>query len=360
MGQRIVVGMSGGVDSSVAALLLKQQGFDVVGVFMKNWEETDENGVCLATQDYDDVRDVCQSIGIPYYSVNFVKEYWDRVFSYFLEEYKRGRTPNPDVLCNREIKFRAFLEFALRNGAEWMATGHFCRIGHGEEGVRLLKGADPQKDQSYFLHMLDQAQLQRALFPVGGMTKAQVRAMAREAGLSTAQKKDSTGVCFIGERNFKRFLQQYLPATPGDMVDEKGRVVGKHDGLMYYTLGQRRGLGIGGSGDGRAWFVIGKDLSRNLLIVCQGEDHPALYCNALRASALHFIAGREPAKSFACSAKVRYRQADQACRVEMLQDGGALVRFESPQRAVTPGQYVVFYQGDWCLGGGVIEEPIGL
>ncbi len=358
MPRRVVVGMSGGVDSSVAALLLKEQGFDVVGVFMKNWEETDENGVCLATQDYDDVRAVCETIGIPYYSVNFAKEYWDRVFRYFLEEYRRGRTPNPDVLCNREIKFRAFLDFAMKTGAELMATGHFCRLDK-ESGVpRLLKGSDNQKDQSYFLHLLDASQLERAVFPVGGMTKAQVRQIAREAGLPTAAKKDSTGVCFIGERNFKRFLQQYLPAQPGDMVDEEGNVLGRHDGLMYYTLGQRHGLGIGGGGDGRAWFVVGKDMEKNRLIVCQGEDSPALYAPALRASAMHFIAGKAPGERFACTAKVRYRQADQPCEVCLTPDGGAMVRFEQPQRAVTPGQYVVLYKGEECLGGGVIEEAL--
>lgn len=357
MRQRIVVGMSGGVDSSVATLLLKQQGFDVVGVFMRNWEETDENGVCTATQDYDDVRAVCETIGIPYYSVNFAREYWDRVFSYFLEEYKRGRTPNPDVLCNREIKFRAFLELALQSG-DRMATGHFCRLERGEDGMHLLKGTDPGKDQSYFLHMLDANQLDRVLFPVGDLTKAQVREIARQAGLPTAAKKDSTGVCFIGERNFKQFLQQYLPAKPGDMVDMDGRVVGRHDGLMYYTLGQRRGLGIGGSGDGRAWFVIGKDLENNRLLVCQGEDHLALYCQALRCSQLHFISGAAPAQEFCCTAKVRYRQSDQKCRVQIGDDATATVFFEDKQRAVTPGQYVVFYDGERCLGGGVIEQPV--
>lgn len=358
MGQRVVVGMSGGVDSSVAALLLKRQGFDVMGVFMKNWEETDENGVCAATQDYDDVREVCETIGIPYYSVNFAKEYWDRVFTYFLQEYRSGRTPNPDVLCNREIKFRAFLDFALQSGGDMMATGHFCRIGRDEGGVHLLKGTDPNKDQSYFLHMLDAAQLERVLFPVGGLTKAQIRQIARESGIPTAEKKDSTGVCFIGERNFKRFLQQYLPAMPGDMVDESGKVVGRHDGLMYYTLGQRRGLGIGGSGDGRAWFVIGKDLEKNRLLVCQGEDSPALYCRALECSQLHFIGGEAPGRKFSCTAKVRYRQSDQKCDVEIHPDAQATVVFENAQRAVTPGQYVVFYTGDRCLGGGVIEHSL--
>lgn len=355
MAKKVIVGMSGGVDSSVSALLLKRQGFDVTGVFMKNWEEKDDDGLCTATQDYEDVRAVCDRIGIPYYTVNFTKEYWDRVFSYFLDEYKRGRTPNPDVLCNREIKFKAFLDFALRSGAEAIATGHFCRLGMEDGAPVLLKGLDANKDQSYFLHLLTKEQLKPVLFPVGKMTKAQIREIAAQEGLETAQKKDSTGVCFIGERNFKRFLMQYLPAQPGDMVDEGGHVVGKHDGLMYYTIGQRRGLGIGGSGDGRAWFVIGKDLERNRLLVCQGEDDSRLYTPALLASAPHFIAGKPPAQSFACCAKVRYRQSDQPCRVQL--DGEKVyVEFDEPQRAVTPGQYVVFYQGDKCLGGAVIEQ----
>ena len=246
MAERVVVGMSGGVDSSVAALLLKQQGYDVLGVFMKNWEEKDEDGLCTATQDYADVRDVCDAIGIPYYTVNFSRQYWDKVFTHFLEEYRRGRTPNQDVLCNQEIKFRAFLDFAMRSGADRIATGHFCRLDREGDQVRLLRGADPGKDQSYFLHALRQEQLSRALFPVGGLTKAEVRSIARENGLATAQKKDSTGVCFIGERRFRPFLKQFLPTEPGDMVDPEGRVVGRHEGLTFYTIGQRRGLVIGG------------------------------------------------------------------------------------------------------------------
>ena len=271
---RVVVGMSGGVDSAVSALLLKRQGYDVVGVFMKNWEEQDENGVCTSESDWRDVQAVCDLIDIPYYAVNFAREYWDRVFSLFLSEYRAGRTPNPDVLCNREIKFRAFLDFALQLGAEKMATGHFVRSD--DEG-HLLRGVDPNKDQSYFLYMLHENQLKKALFPVGGMTKTQVRALAEEAGLPVSRKKDSTGVCFIGERNFKKFLQGFLPAQPGDMVTPDGEKVGRHDGLMYYTLGQRRGLGIGGRGDGRSFFVVDKDLKNNRLIVAQGEDHPLLY-----------------------------------------------------------------------------------
>ena len=354
MAKRVIVGMSGGVDSSVAALLLKEQGYDVLGVFMKNWEEKDENGVCTSTQDYEDVRAVCDQIGIPYYTVNFTKEYWDRVFSHFLEEYKKGRTPNPDVLCNREIKFRAFLDFAMKNGADAMATGHFCQLDKTDGEVKLLRGSDSNKDQSYFLYMLSQEQLKNAMFPVGHMTKTEVREVARKYGLETAGKKDSTGVCFIGERNFKQFLKQFLPAQPGDMVAPDGKVVGRHDGLMYYTLGQRKGLGIGGMGDGRSWFVVEKDMQNNILRVCQGEDDPRLWSNMLQASQMTFIAGHAPAQEFNCTAKVRYRQPDQKCRVVM-EGENAKVFFEENQRAVTPGQSVVLYDGEICLGGGIIE-----
>ena len=354
MSERIVVGMSGGVDSSVAALLLKEQGYDVVGVFMKNWEEQDENGVCTAEADWRDVRDVCDGIGIPCYSVNFAKEYWDRVFSYFLKEYRAGRTPNPDVLCNREIKFRAFLDFAMGLGASRMATGHFVRTdGEGH----LLKGVDPNKDQSYFLYMVHAEQLKKSLFPVGGMTKAEVRRIAAENGLPVSAKKDSTGVCFIGERNFKKFLSEYLPAQPGDMVSPDGEVVGRHDGLMYYTLGQRRGLGIGGRGDGRSWFVIGKDLEKNRLLVAQGEDHPMLYSDVCIAEDVTWVG--EPAlqegETFRCGVKYRYRQPEQDAEVT-LRNGELVIRSMEPQRAVTPGQSAVLYRGDVCLGGGIIRE----
>ena len=354
MSERIVVGMSGGVDSSVAALLLKEQGYDVVGVFMKNWEEEDENGVCTAENDWADVREVCEIIGIPYYSVNFAKEYWDRVFSYFLKEYRAGRTPNPDVLCNREIKFRAFLDFAMTLGAGRIATGHFVRTdGEG----RLLKGIDPGKDQSYFLYMVHAAQLKKSVFPVGGMTKAEVREIAAARGLPVSAKKDSTGVCFIGERNFKKFLAEYLPAQPGDMVSPEGEVVGRHDGLMYYTLGQRRGLGIGGRGDGRSWFVIGKDLEHNRLLVAQGEDHPMLYSTLCRAEDVTWI-GEAPIRegeTLRCSAKFRYRQADQPVEAT-LENGQLLIHALEPQRAVTPGQSAVLYNGEECLGGGIVTE----
>lgn len=356
MSERIVVGMSGGVDSSVAALLLKEQGYDVIGVFMKNWEEQDENGVCTAEADWRDVRDVCDIIGIPYYSVNFAREYWDRVFSYFLKEYRAGRTPNPDVLCNREIKFRAFLDFAMKLGASRMATGHFVQTN--DQGD-LLRGVDPNKDQSYFLYMLHREQLKKALFPVGGMTKQEVRRIAEEKGLPVSKKKDSTGVCFIGERKFKQFLQTYLPAQPGDMVSPEGQVVGRHDGLMYYTLGQRRGLGIGGCGDGRSWFVIGKDLEKNRLLVAQGEDHPMLYSTRSVAGDVTWI-GEAPMQEnevLRCTAKFRYRQGDQPVEAWM-ENGQLMVHSLTPQRAVTPGQSVVLYDGERCLGGAVVERVL--
>ena len=356
MGERIVVGMSGGVDSSVAALLLKEQGYDVIGVFMKNWEEDGDDGVCTAENDWRDVREVCELIDIPYYAVNFSREYWDRVFSYFLQEYKAGRTPNPDVLCNREIKFKAFLDFAMQLGASKMATGHFVQTN---ENGDLLRGVDPNKDQSYFLYMIHRQQLLKAVFPVGGMTKAQVRAIAEAHGLPVSKKKDSTGVCFIGERRFKQFLSTFLPAQPGDMVSPEGEVVGRHDGLMYYTLGQRRGLGIGGCGDGRSWFVIGKDLEKNRLLVAQGEDHPMLYSTLSLGTDVTWI-GDAPIRegeTMTCTCKYRYRQGDQPVEVT-LQGGKLLLRSLVPQRAVTPGQSAVLYDGEKCLGGAVVEQVL--
>lgn len=352
---RIVVGMSGGVDSAVSALLLKRQGYDVVGVFMKNWEEKDENGTCTAESDWKDVQAVCDLIDIPYYAVNFAKEYRDRVFSLFLSEYRAGRTPNPDVLCNREIKFKAFLDFAMQLGAEKMATGHFART---DAQGRLLRGVDANKDQSYFLYMLHREQLQKAVFPVGGMTKGDVRRLAQEAGLPVSAKKDSTGVCFIGERAFKPFLQSFLPAQPGDMVTPEGEIVGRHDGLMYYTLGQRRGLGIGGRGDGRSFFVVDKDLARNRLIVAQGEDHPLLYSRAAIAGQATFVGDALP-EDTPCrlTAKFRYRQSDQLVTVTRTGDTLHFV-FDALQRAVTPGQSAVLYDGESCLGGGVIDQVI--
>jgi len=354
--QRVVVGMSGGVDSSVAALVLKEAGYEVIGVFMKNWDDRDETGVCSADADYDDVRRVCDQIGIPYYTVNFEREYWDRVFTYFLEEYKRGRTPNPDVMCNKEIKFKAFLEKAMHLEADYLATGHYAHVGREAGLFTLERGRDQGKDQSYFLYTLGQAQLAKTLFPIGHMTKAEVRQKALQANLATARKKDSTGICFIGEKDFKAFLSQYLPAQPGEMRTLDGELKGYHDGLMYHTLGQRKGLGIGGAGE--PWFVVGKDLETNTLLVAQGDDHPALYTEGLKALDLSWVAGEPPAPSFECTAKFRYRQPDQDVTVHLV-GTGAEVEFHTKQRAITPGQAVVFYAGSVCLGGGTIEETWG-
>lgn len=356
---RVVVGMSGGVDSSVTALLLKQQGYDVIGIFMKNWDDTDEFGNCTAESDAEDVRRVCEQIDIPYYTVNFEREYYDKVFAYFLEEYKRGRTPNPDVMCNREIKFGEFLNKALDLGADYVATGHYARVIVEDGTYKLLRGVDSNKDQTYFLNALNQAQLSKAMFPIGHLPKPEVRRIAEEAGLYTAKKKDSTGVCFIGERNFREFLSQYLPAKSGDMVDiVTGEVKGRHDGLMYYTLGQRQGLGIGGSGNGEPWFVAEKDLDLNILYVVQGDTHPSLYSTGLVASEINWIAGADklPAETFKCTAKFRYRQPDQGVTVSRREDGTLYVQFDQPQKAITPGQAVVFYDGEICLGGGIIEK----
>lgn len=353
---KIVVGMSGGVDSSVAALLLKQQGYDVIGVFMKNWEEQDESGVCTATEDYDDVRRVCEVIDIPYYTVNFAKEYYDNVFAYFLDEYKKGRTPNPDVLCNREIKFKRFLEYAINVvGGDYLATGHYAQIDFSDERYRLKRAFDQNKDQTYFLCQLGQKELSQVLFPIGHLSKDEVRRIAVENNLATATKKDSTGICFIGERNFTQFLSQYLPAQPGKIVDLEGNVKGTHQGLMYYTLGQRRGLGIGGQGTGEPWFVVHKDLEKNELIVVQGETHKALYSKSLEATDMNWVSGSSLGKEFKCTAKFRYRQSDQGVFVKVTEER-LLVNFDKPQKAVTPGQEVVLYDGNVCLGGGTIDS----
>lgn len=352
---RVIVGLSGGVDSSVAALLLKEQGYDVVGVFMKNWEEKDENGVCTATADREDALRVADKIGVPCYTVNFTKEYMERVFAYFLDEYKKMRTPNPDILCNTEIKFKAFLEFAMGMEADHLATGHYAQISRFDGRPHLLKSADKNKDQTYFLAGLSGAQLEKVLFPIGGLNKTEVRRIAEIAGLATAAKKDSTGVCFIGERNFKKFLMEFLPAQPGDIVDLDGKVLGRHDGLMYYTMGQRRGLGIGGKdfGTGESWFVVGKDIKNNLLIVQQGE-HEELYSSALFCSKVSFI--NDPMyHEFRCKAKFRYRQPDQDVTVTLLGDG-CIIRFDKPQRAITKGQWAVLYEGEECIGGGEIDD----
>ncbi|USS90908.1 tRNA 2-thiouridine(34) synthase MnmA [Fructilactobacillus carniphilus] len=355
---RVVVGMSGGVDSSVAAYLLKQQGYDVVGIFMKNWDDTDENGVCTATEDFKDVAHVANQLGIPYYSVNFEKEYWDRVFKYFLAEYKRGRTPNPDVICNTEIKYKAFLEYAMDLGADYIAMGHYAQLKRDENGKNhLIRSTDLNKDQTYFLSQLSAEQLDRVMFPVGGMTKPEVRQIAHDANLYVADKKDSMGVCFIGPNNFDNFLSQYLPAQSGKMMTIDGEVKGEHAGLMYYTIGQRRGLGIGGDGqDNRPWFVIGKDLEKNVLYVGKGYENPYLYADYLTASDLSFVDGNSRGQTFHCTAKFRYRQKDVGVTVQIDDDQNHVkVTFDEPARAVTPGQAVVFYDGDECLGVATID-----
>ena len=350
---RVAVGMSGGVDSSVAAYLMKQQGHEVLGVFMNNWEEKDDRGVCTSQKDWDDVRRVCDVIDIPYYSVNFAREYKERVFAHFLEEYQKCRTPNPDVLCNREIKFNVFLNFAETLGAEKLVTGHFANLGRQGDKVTLLRAKDENKDQTYFLYMLGQRALSRACFPVGGLLKSEVREIARQQGLPTSEKKDSTGVCFIGERDFRAFLKTYLPAQGGDMVDESGKVVGHHEGLMYYTLGQRRGLGIGGGGNGQRWFVIEKDVKHNRLIVSQGEDD-RLYTPRAEASEATWISGEAPGGEVECMVRLRHRQPLQKCRIQISGEK-VHMEFDRPQRAVTPGQSAVFYQGDVCLGGAIVD-----
>ncbi|WP_214768675.1 MULTISPECIES: tRNA 2-thiouridine(34) synthase MnmA [unclassified Exiguobacterium] len=350
----VVVGMSGGVDSSVTAHLLKEQGYNVIGIFMKNWDDTDEDGFCTATEDYEDVIAVANQIGIPYYAVNFEKEYWDKVFTYFLNEYKLGRTPNPDVMCNKEIKFKAFLDHAMRLGADFVATGHYARAVYEDGEHKLLRGIDTNKDQTYFLNQLSQDQIAKAMFPIGHMEKSEVRKIAEEANLATAKKKDSTGICFIGERNFKQFLSQYLPAQPGEMRTLDGKVMGRHDGLMYYTMGQRHGLGIGG--DGEPWFVVGKNLADNVLFVDQGFHNELLYSEGLYASDISWTAPLKVGDTFRCTAKFRYRQEDSGVTVRLLENGRLDVAFDERQRAITPGQAVVFYDGDVCLGGATIDE----
>ena len=356
--ERVVVGMSGGVDSAVAAWMLKQQGFDVVGVFMKNWEDDDTDDYCTSREDLVDAAAVADVLGIELEAVNFAAEYRERVFAHFLREYQAGRTPNPDVLCNSEIKFSAFVDHALQLGADRIATGHYARVRRAPDEparVELLKAVDGTKDQSYFLHRLTQRQLAPVLFPLGEIAKRDVRAIARREGIPTYAKKDSTGICFIGERPFRDFLSRYLPRTPGPMITTEGRTVGVHQGLAYYTLGQRQGLGLGGTrgGTDAPWFVAGKDLPRNTLLVVQGHDHPLLFRSDVAAIEMHWIAGRAPPLPLRAAAKTRYRMADAACTLAAA-DGGFVAAFDAPQWAPTPGQYLVLYDGDVCLGGGVI------
>ena len=357
--QKVIVGMSGGVDSSVAALLLIEQGYQVEGLFMKNWDEDDGSEYCTAIADLADAQQVCDKLGITLHTANFAADYWDNVFEHFLEEYRAGRTPNPDILCNREIKFKVFLDYAQILGADYIATGHYTRVDNATGHARLLKGLDNNKDQSYFLHAVEERAFAKSLFPVGELDKPEVRAIADKHGFVTSDKKDSTGICFIGERRFKDFLEQYIPAQPGVMETPEGVTMGEHQGLMFYTIGQRQGLGIGGvkdSGDA-PWYTLDKDLDRNVLIVGQGSEHPLLFTDHLAASGINWINGQpSAAEPLHCMAKTRYRQPDQGCSVQVDTQGSCVVSFNEPQRAVTPGQSVVFYQGDCCLGGGVIER----
>ena len=358
MANPIIVGISGGVDSSVTALVLKQQGYDVECVFMKNWDgEEDDN--CTTEEDYKDALAVCDHLCIPLRSVNFAKDYWDNVFRYFINEYAIGRTPNPDVLCNREVKFKAFLDYAIELGADKIATGHYARIKEQNGSFQLLKGLDQKKDQSYFLYLLGQDALSKSLFPIGEMDKLNVRNLARSSGLINYSKKDSTGVCFIGEQKFfKDFLKKFIPAQPGIIQTVDGNPCGEHDGLMYYTMGQRKGLGIGG-GFGKKeapWFVADKDLDNNILIVAQGHEHPSLYHKKLNANQVHWISDSPPVSMDGLVAKIRYRQADQPCRITELSSDQVKVEFESSQYAITPGQSIVFYDGENCLGGAIIEN----
>ena len=359
--KKVVVGMSGGVDSSVSAYLLQQQGYDVVGLFMKNWEEDDTEEYCSAAVDLADAQAVCDKLNIKLYTINFAAEYWDNVFEHFLSEYKAGRTPNPDILCNKEIKFKAFLEFAAEDlNADYIATGHYVRKRENGNKVELLRGIDNNKDQSYFLYTLSEDQIRQSLFPVGELEKPQVRKIAEELGLITADKKDSTGICFIGERKFSDFLARYLPAQPGVIRTVEGKVIGEHQGLMYHTLGQRKGLGIGGlkQADDTPWYVVDKDVNNNELIVAQGHDHPALYSDGLIAQQLHWVDRKVVTQPFDCTVKTRYRQQDIPCCVTPISEDKIEVKFDQPVAAVTPGQSAVFYQGEVCLGGGIIEERI--
>jgi len=358
---KVIVGMSGGVDSSVSAYLLLQQGYQVEGLFMKNWEEDDDDEYCAAADDLADAEAVCEKLGIELHTVNFAAEYWDNVFEHFLDEYKAGRTPNPDIMCNKEIKFKAFLEFAAEAlGADYIATGHYVRRAFNDGKWQLLRGLDNNKDQSYFLYTLSHEHVAQTLFPVGELEKPEVRRIAEEQGLVTADKKDSTGICFIGERKFKDFLQQYLPAQPGKIESVDGEELGDHEGLMYHTIGQRKGLHIGGLADAGddPWYVVDKDVDRNVLVVAQGKNHPRLFSKGLIANQLHWVNREEITEPLRCVVKTRYRQADIACQITPAEDGRIMVSFDEPVAAVTPGQSAVFYIDDVCLGGGIIEQRI--
>ena len=359
--KRVVVGISGGVDSAVSALLLKQQGYDVVGLFMSNWKETDDNGCCTGEEDFLDVRSICSQIDIPYYSVDFSKEYMDRVFRLFVDEYRRGRTPNPDVLCNREIKFDAFKKFAIELGADYIATGHYANSEVRDGHTYLLRAKDENKDQTYFLNQLTEEQITNVIFPIGNMIKNEVRDMAKKYNLSVAEKKDSTGICFIGEKRFRQFLANYIPMKKGEIVTKDGKVIGEHDGVFYYTIGQRKGLGIGGTadGNGNAWFILDKDVEKNRLIVSQGEDD-VLFDNSLYTEGFNFINGSPECDEFDCLVRIRHRQPLQRAKAFVLKEGEAVksvrVEFEIPQRAIAKGQYAVLYRDRVCLGGGVIGK----
>jgi tRNA-uridine 2-sulfurtransferase len=350
----IVVGASGGVDSSVSAMLLKEQGYSVILLFMKNWEEKTLDGACTTEQDFDDVRRVADKLQLPYYVSNFSKEYSKNVFANFLKELQLGKTPNPDILCNREIKFKCLLEAAKNLGASHLATGHYAQIGDKNGVPTLLKGNDPTKDQSYFLYTVSSQILPSVCFPVGHLQKSEVRKLAKKFNLPTAEKKDSTGICFIGERNFRNFLSEHLPYTPGNFETLHGTVVGRHIGVAYYTIGQRRGLGLGGEGE--AWFVVGKDVERNVVVVERGKVHPALFSDTLTAHTISWVDGSGPSLPFSCTAKIRYRQADTECTIEKEEAGKLFVRFLHPQRAITPEQSIVFYSGNECLGGAIIDD----